>query len=91
MVDIGIGEHDRIDRRVPPAEGAGISWMKLGRGDDLLAQVGRAIDQCPVDPVRTYGNSRLRTRNHPIAAVPCEPANRAIAIPLGQTAASART
>src|ERR1700750_3467857 len=63
--------------------------MKLWRRDQLLAQIGRGVDQEPVLAVRADGNRGLRASKFGMLGS-CRPAHRTPAIPLRNTAACRR-
>src|SRR3954449_3705715 len=58
--------------------------MQLRRGDQLLAQIGRSVNQQPVFAIGADRNRCLSALNPTVA---CRPADRATAIPLWNAAA----
>ena len=85
-VDLAIGEDHARDRTVPKFSGL---WVKLRRCGQLLAQVGRGIDQEPVLAVGADRDRSLRARKLRMFAT-CHPADRTSAIPLRNAAACRR-
>jgi len=82
-VDFAIGEDHARDRRVAQRAFPGV---KLRRADQLLAQVGRGIDQEPVGAIGAEGDGSLRALQFRVVG-PRGPAHLASAIPLRNTAA----
>ena len=69
MVDLAAGQHHRSKRAVPrPTAG-----MELRRDVDLLAQIGRCVDQYPTLAVRGGRDRRLRSRQSERIAGPRPP------------------
>ena len=87
MVDIAIGQEDRLDRAVPQPVIAGVQRRRRG---DLLAQIRRGIDQEPGFPVGRNREARLGPRLDAGIAGPGQTTHRAAAVPLGNTAARCR-
>jgi len=87
MVHIGVGQHRAGDRRMPTV----VPGMKRCGLIDLLAKIGRRIQQ---EPVLTIGGNRQRgLRGHNRVTVPGArgAANIAVAVPLRKSAASGGT
>ena len=85
-IDLGVGEHDRADRRVAPLA----PGVERGRRQDLLAQIDRGVEQEPVFAVDGEREAGLGARLHPRVAAPGEAADPAAAVPLRHAAAGAR-
>ena len=82
LVDIGIGEHNRLDRRVPDA----LLRVQCGIVGALLADIGADIEQVPLLPVAADGEGGLVAPHHLGSAPPGGLAVVAVAVPLGQSA-----
>ncbi len=88
MIDIGIGQDHGPDRGVAQSP-AGLR-LQLGRGCDLLADVGRGVEQHPALPVGRGCKAGLRARPDPHHPAARGAAEIVIAVPLRETAARRR-
>src|SRR5450631_2420582 len=87
MIDIGVGNKNRLDRRLPLRA----TRVQARRSDDLLAEIWRGIQKQPAGAVSTDGERGLAARLDAFIPAPGQLANRAEAIPLRKAAARRRT
>ena len=81
MVKIGVGQQDSLDQARTRTERA-VAGMKLRKGVDLAAKIGRGVDEKPGMAVRGNGEPRLGQGGNP--ARPRFEAIKAMTIPLRQ-------
>ncbi len=87
MIDIGIGDKNRANRRLPGTP----TRMKARRRDDLLAQVWRSVQKEPALAIGADRKARLASRFDALIAVPSKLADRTKAIPLRKASPGCRT
>lgn len=87
MIDVGVGDNYRLDRTVAQTA----SGMQEGVCEDLLAQVGRSVDERKVFAIDRHGDARLGPTGDACVARPSQRADWARAIPLRNAAAGRRT
>ena len=63
VVDLGVGEQDRLDRRA-----AAVARVQVGARRELLADVGRGVDEEPALAVGRHRDRRLGARGRPAGA-----------------------
>src|SRR3954468_13613725 len=85
MVQVAAREHDACDGCVSQT-----SWMQLGEGFELLANLGRSVDQKPGTAVSADGDRLLRARAGAQLTAPNAGAIRTAAVPLRKAATSSR-
>jgi len=88
VVDVRIGDDDGLDRRI--AQRAVLVGMEFRRLVDLLAQIGRGVEQHPVLAVGADGEGRLCARAIALRAGADGRRMDAVAVPLRETAARGR-
>lgn len=87
MVNLRIDQNDPDDARIAQA-----APRLQGRvGTNLRQNVGRRIEQHPINTVGADGNRRLRTRQRPHAAIAQAGTVAAIAVPLREATTGGRT
>ena len=87
MVDLGIDEQDRADGRVTNGSG----WLQGGKGFNLGADVGRRVEKHPLGTVGADRDRRLGPGGCPDSSGAKANTVVAVAVPLWETAAGART
>lgn len=87
MVDLRIHQHDADDAGIAQ----GPSRLQRRLGADLAQDIGRGVEQNPVDAIGADRDRGLGTRQGPHAAIAHTGAIAAVAVPLREAATGCRT